>query len=311
MLFGSQPFRKGGLSNESEGVDHELQFLRRSDTRRQHVLSRMRCSTGRFRIERLCPTTSNHAAAQSRHSNLPWSTANLRPRVRANPTNATGQQHATNGPDPTRHASRHGARSAPTAKPSSRNLPSATSPGRLPSQPIPTSTTAGQRNAHARPGRRERHAKFATGAFAEQRSAAHIRQRKSPGARRHENRTQPSKFTHRCHGQPFGRSRARCQRRAPKSMAIDESVSRIVGVGQPWRRRTSCPPSHRCGGWQRCCGNHGRHHECAGQGCPKRCASPKNFRGGCPPRGPQARRRRGSTSNQTRRRPVRGERHLH
>ena len=204
MLFRSQPFRKGGLSNQSEGVNHELQFLRRSDTGRQHVLPRVRCATGCFCVQRLRSASSNHAAAQPRHPNLPRSATQFRSCFGPGPTNAAGQQHATNGSNSTRNAPRHGARSAAAAKPPAGDVSSATRPGWISTQSIPTSTTAGQRDAHGQSSRRQRHAESSTRSIARQRSDAEFGQREPSCPGRYQNCPQPCKFTDRCHGQSAG-----------------------------------------------------------------------------------------------------------
>ena len=193
-----------------EGEHHELQFLRRSNSTRQHVLSGMRCSTRCLCIERLCaPASAAHAtqpanAPCAEHPTVPSTTAHLRPCLWPSSANAAREQHATHGSGSTRHASGDGSRLASATEPSPRHLPSATAARRHPAQPVSSQSVpapSGQRDARHASSTSHRHAESAARSFHRQRGTSQRQQRFTVGGGRHQDRSEPRKFAYRCHGE--------------------------------------------------------------------------------------------------------------
>ena len=157
-----------------EGEHHELQFLWRPNSTRQHVLSGVRCATRCLGIQRLCaPACATHAtqpanAPCAEHPTVSSTTAHLRPGLWPSPANAAREQHATHGAGPTRYAPRDGSRLASATEPSPRHVPSATAAGCHPAQPVSSQSVpapAGQRDARYAASTSHRHAESAARSF--------------------------------------------------------------------------------------------------------------------------------------------------
>ena len=176
-----------------EGGGHELQLVRRANSRRQHVLSRVRRKTGHVRLERVRPRTP------TKHPAVPTPATVIRPCFRSRTTHATRKQHATNGTTSTRHASRHGSGLAATTESSPRSVPATAFAQRLPSRSIAASTT-GQLHARKPSATAQRYAQCSARSIHRQRRAAKRKQCFTARTRRYENCPQSIKFANRCHG---------------------------------------------------------------------------------------------------------------
>ena len=212
-----------------EGRGHELQLVRRANPSRQHVLSRMRRKTRHVRLKWVRPRTP------TKHPAVPTPATVIRPCFRSRTTYATRKQHATNGPNSTRYASRHGAGFAATTESSPRSLSTTAFAQRFPSRPT-AAPAAGQLHARKPSTTAQRYAQRSTRSIHRQRRTTKRKQCFTARTRRYENCPQSIKFANRCHGQSSRRGGEGGQRRAEKPVALHEPIPRFISFGQPWWR---------------------------------------------------------------------------